>query len=218
MTKNVIMFMPSIEGGGVEKNFFIVSNYLSKHKKISVITISNKYKKRFNKKIKFISLRSSFWDKLNRRVKYVIALCLLIKEFLIKNDKIVFCFQANIYAILICKIFSVKIIIRSNSAPFGWSNNRLKEIIFKIILKYADKIMVNSLEFKKDLKKKFNVNSSCIYNPLNKKEIIEKSKLKTKKIFKKNVLKIINVGRITDQKDQITLIRALNEIKKKNKI
>ena len=38
--------------------------------------------------------------------------------------------------------------------------------------------MVNSLEFKKDLKKQFNVNAVCIYNPLNKKEIIKDSKKK----------------------------------------
>ena len=34
------MFMPSIEGGGVEKNFFIVANYLSKFEKVTVISIS----------------------------------------------------------------------------------------------------------------------------------------------------------------------------------
>ena len=28
MKKKVIIFMPSIEGGGVEKNLFIISNYL----------------------------------------------------------------------------------------------------------------------------------------------------------------------------------------------
>ena len=28
--KNLIIFMPSIEGGGVEKNLFIISNYLGK--------------------------------------------------------------------------------------------------------------------------------------------------------------------------------------------
>ena len=75
--------------------------------------------------------------------------------------------------------------------------------------------MVNSLEFKKDLKKYFNVNSICIYNPLNFNEIKKKSLKKTKKIFKKNSLKIINVGRFTDQKDQITLLKALNILKKK---
>ena len=38
--------MPSIEGGGVEKNFFIISNYLSeKIKNLEVITTSISSKK-----------------------------------------------------------------------------------------------------------------------------------------------------------------------------
>ena len=215
MSQRIIMFMPSIEGGGVEKNFFIVANYLIKFKDVSVITISNKFKNKFNNKINFISPKSNFWDSFNRRFKYIFALILLINEFFKKKEKIVFCFQANIYAILICKLFSVKIIVRSNSAPFGWSNSLIKKKIFKIILPFADKIMVNSYEFKKDLKKEFNVNSVCIYNPLNKKEIIKKSKNKVKKIYKNNILRIINIGRFTEQKDQLTLLKALNEIKNK---
>ena len=42
--KKLIIFMPSIEGGGVEKNLFIISNYLSsKLKNISLITTSKKH-------------------------------------------------------------------------------------------------------------------------------------------------------------------------------
>ena len=77
--------------------------------------------------------------------------------------------------------------------------------------------MVNSYEFKKELKKEFNVKSICIYNPLNKKEIIKNSKNKSKKIFKTNNLKILNIGRFTDQKDQLTLLKALNLLKNKIK-
>ena len=215
MSKKIIMFMPSIEGGGVEKNFFIIANYLSNFNKISVITISNLYKNKFNKKIEFISFKFPFWNRLTRKLKYFFAFILLIKKFLLEKEKIVFCFQANIYAILICKIFGVKIIVRSNSAPFGWSKNLVKKKIFEIVLKLADKIIVNSYEFKKDLKKEFHVNSICIYNPLDKKIIIKQSKKKIKKIFNRNTLKIINVGRFVDQKDQFTLLRALNEIKNK---
>ena len=45
MKKKVIIFMPSIEGGGVEKNLFIISNYLANRvKKLSLITISKNTK------------------------------------------------------------------------------------------------------------------------------------------------------------------------------
>ncbi len=215
MKKEVIIFMPSIEGGGVEKNLFLVSNYLAKRiKSLSVITISKKYKRKFSRSVKLISLESNIWDNFSRRIKYFLSIVLLIKEIL-KNKKIVvMSFQANIYCILICKLFSIKVISRSNSAPIGWSQNFLKKKIFGIGLKLADKIIVNSIEFKRDLKKEFNVNATCIYNPLNKNEILTKSKKKSGKIFKsKGKLRILNIGRFTDQKDQLTLLKSLNNLK-----
>ena len=59
-----------------------------------------------------------------------------------------------------------------------------------------------------------------IYNPLNKDELIKKSKKKL--IFNffntKKELKIINVARFTDQKDHITLLKAFNIVSKKNPV
>ena len=49
MKKKLIIFMPSIEGGGVEKNFFIISNYLSKiFKDTKIITSINKFNYKLN--------------------------------------------------------------------------------------------------------------------------------------------------------------------------
>ena len=155
--------MPSIEGGGVEKNLFLVSNYfIKKFEKLSLITISKKYEKKFHKSIDFISLSSNIWDKFGRRFKYFLAIILLLKEIIKNKNLIVFSFQANIYCIIICKLFGVKVIARSNSAPFGWSKNILKRTIFKIFLNLADKVMVNSEQFKKDLKKELRISRVAI--------------------------------------------------------
>ena len=178
--------MPSIEGGGVEKNLFIVSNYLAKKiNYLSLITISKKYKKKFDKKIKFISLNSNIWDKLSRKTKYFLALILLFFEILKNKDSVIFSFQANLYCIILCKILGNKIIVRSNSAPAGWSKNFLKRIIFKFLLNKADKIMANSKDFVKSLKSEFNVKAHCIYNPLNKKKFWINLKLNQRKFLKK---------------------------------
>jgi glycosyltransferase involved in cell wall biosynthesis len=215
--KKLLIFMPSIEGGGVEKNLFIISNFLvHKINKVFLITASKKYEKKFDKKINLVLPKLNIWDKLGRRVKYLICLTLLLKKFIIEKDIVVLCFQANIYCIILCKIFNKKIIVRSNSSPTGWSKNFLKNFIFKKILNKADQIIVNSLEFKKELKNKFQVSAKCIYNPLNSKEIIIKSKVFFPKIFKKKKsLKIINIGRYTEQKDQITLLKGLKILDKK---
>ena len=50
--KKLIIFMPSIDGGGVEKNLFLITNYLSKKiNNITVITFDDRFNKNFNKKI-----------------------------------------------------------------------------------------------------------------------------------------------------------------------
>ena len=51
--KKLLIFMPSIEGGGVEKNFFLITNYLGdKFKNVSVITVDKSIKKKIKQKSK----------------------------------------------------------------------------------------------------------------------------------------------------------------------
>ena len=213
----LIIFMPSIEDGGVEKNFFLISNYLSKKiAKVSVITISKKYKKRLNKNIELVTTKFKWHDKIGRRKKFFIALFILLRE-IIKNKKVtVLCFQANIYCTILCKLLSIKVIIRSNTSSSGWSKNKFKKIFYKKILNLANHVVVNSEEFKKELFNEFNVRSSCIFNPLNVDQI---KKLSRERInfhfFKKKKLNIICVARLNEQKDHLCLLNALNIIKNK---
>ena len=218
--KKLIIFMPSIEVGGVEKNLFIISNYLSeKLQKVSLITISKKYKNKFHSKIKIICPKNNTWNSTPKRIKFFVCLYLLFTEILKNKNVTVLSFQGNIYCTILCKLLKIKIIVRSNSSPSGWSQNFIKKVLYKKILNFANKIVVNSIEFKKELKKKFNLNSTCIYNPLNAKKIKELSKIKIKNnFFKRNFINIINIGRFTDQKDHLTLLKSINLLKNKIKI
>ena len=81
----------------------------------------------------------------------------------------------------------------------------------------ADKVIVNSLDFKKQMEKKFNIQVDCIFNPLDLREIIKKSKYKIKNNFYDKGFRIINIGRMTEQKDQITILKAINILKDKFK-
>ena len=219
MQKKIILFMPSIEFGGVEKNLYLLSKFLSKKLKIAIITADNLSKKKFSKDIEYISPKRNFFYKKKKYLKYMVCVILLIKQILSVKNIAVFSFQANIYAIIVCKIFNIKIITRSNTSPTGWSDNFLKIYIFKKVLRLSNLVIVNSAEFKKEMNKKFNIKSKLILNPLNKKEIIKNSKFKLRKeiFFKKDYLNIINVSRLTDQKDHITLLKAINIIKDKIK-
>lgn len=217
--KRLIFFMPSIEGGGVEKNLILISNYITKFcVDVSLITFDNNFNKYFNKKIRIISVVKKKRKKISKYLKYFFCICLLIREYVINRNFVLISFQANIYVIILSYFLKFKIISRSNSSPSGWSKSHIKNFIFKFFFKRADCIIVNSKQFQLEFKKKFNISTKLIYNPLNKNEIIKKSKLKyNKNVFSKNTLKIINIARLTKQKDHLTLIKALNIIKKEIK-
>tara|TARA_B100000787_G_scaffold157356_1_gene134071 strand:+ start:196 stop:1278 length:1083 start_codon:yes stop_codon:yes gene_type:complete len=216
--KKIIIFIPSIENGGVEKNLFIVSNYLKKNgTAIEILTCNRDMSKKFLRGVKFIGTKSNFWFNKSRSIKYVSCLFILFFNLLFRKDKpLVFAFQANIYAIFIAKILNTKIITRSNSAPAGWSKNPIKLIIYKFLINLADDVMVNSLEFKRNFERKFKIKVKCIYNPFDKSLI--KKKIKKDINFKKGFLNIVSVGRLTDQKDHLTLLKAINLIKKNLKV
>ena len=216
--KYLVIFMPSIEGGGVEKNLFIIANYLSSiDNNIKLITASEGFDQKF-KNIDIIKPKLYFFKNTSRKLKYLICLLELLKLILSRKEISIFSFQANLYCIILCKIFKTKIVIRSNSSPSGWSKNPLKKFIFKYLLGLADKVIVNSVDFKKQFKVLFNINAKCIYNPLNSSEILKHSKEYVGLPFyqkNKKSLKIITIGRFTDQKDHLTLLKSLNEIKEK---
>ena len=175
--------MPSIEIGGVEKNLYLISNFLAK--KITWISlITADYSKKSNfKKIKITTPKIFGLKIKSRKIKYLLCLFELLKIILLDKKITVLSFQANLYCIIICKIFNVKIIVRSNASPDGWSGNFIKKKIFKAILGLANCVIVNSYDFKNEFKKNFNIKAKCIYNPLNKNEIIQNSKKKNKFFF-----------------------------------
>ena len=218
--KSLILFMPSIEGGGVEKNLIVISNYFSKKiKNIKLISAENRLQNFFNKKIKFISPSHKFSKNKNKIIKYLICLFLLFKEYLKNKNIIIFAFQANIYAIIFAKILNIKIITRSNSSPSGWSKNPFKRILFRFFLPMADEIIVNSYDFKKQMDREFNLETKLILNPFDCKKIKRLKNEKIKDIFfkERKTFKILNVARLTDQKDHLTLLKAFKIINKKIK-
>ena len=217
----IIFFMPSIDGGGVEKNLFIISNYIRKKiNNVSIITFDKKFKKFFDDKIEIISADNIENNKnYSKYYKYLKCINLLMKEYYKNKNILVIAFQANIYAVILAFFFNFKIICRSNSSPTGWSHNIFKKFVFKFFYKYADEIIVNSKDFQNEFKRRFNLNTSCIYNPLDKNRIVNLSKKKIKFDFfnNKKYLNIINIARFTDQKDHLTLLKCFKNLNNKIK-
>ena len=148
----------------------------------------------------------------------MICLYELFRYLKSNKNSVVLSFQANIYCIIICKLLNIKVIVRSNSSPLGWYHNNFKKFIYRKIIKLADKVIVNSLDFKKQMETEFKIKVVNIYNPLDVKEIKKKSKKKIDYDFFNKGFRIINIGRLTDQKDQITLLKSINFLRYKIKI
>ena len=214
--KKLLVFIPSIEDGGVEKNLFIILNYLKlKIKNIHLLTFDDSKKKYFNNKIKIINPIFNFSFFKGRYPKYILCLLLFLKILIFDRNYLVLSFQANIYVLIISKFFNLKVISRSNSSSAGWSQNPVKQFIFSYFFKKINKIIVNSKDFKKEMDKKYSIDTHCILNPFIFNKIKKESKVKTDKIFSKNALKLISVGRLTLQKDFITLFKAISIIKER---
>ena len=215
----IIIFFPSIEKGGADKNLSMILNFLAKKRnQISLVTSTKINNKIYNSNIKYIGPQSKFINKFGRSIKTIISLIYLFKSILFKKNLIVFSFQSNLYAILLCKLLCVKIITRSNSFPNDWTKNFIKKIIFGKVYKLADLTIVNSYKIKKKFNKYYKINPVHIYNPVDKKKILHLSNLGSKKIFKKDRgLKIISVGRLSEEKDHFTLLKSLKIIKNRIK-
>ena len=214
--KKIVIFNPSFEGGGVERNIKLIFKNLNKKLVNKIYFVSYDKINGLDKSIKtiepFIKLKIK-----NRLFKYLVCIISILKIYLKHNDLVIFSFQANVYAIIISKILGIKVIVRANSAPTIWTN-KFKIFIIKIFYKLADEVIVNSLEFHKEMKKIFNINSKIIYNPIDKEKLINLSKIKKKFNYfdeDKNSLKVINIGRLTVQKNQIELLKTIKKLKEK---
>ena len=219
-SKDIIFFCPSMEEGGVEKNLINICNGLPKKYKISVITANKNKKKFFKKKINFISSKTNFFDNKSRIVKSIYCVYLLLRNYYDKETTLV-SFQSNILAIIVCKILDYKIIIRSNQSPTYYAKNIVKRKIMSFFYKKADKIIVNSNDFKNEFKKFFNLQSISIYNLMEKTSGLKKLSKKTinDNFFSnsKKIINILSIGRLVPQKNQITILKALNLIRNKKK-
>ena len=219
--KNLILFYPSFERGGVEQ---ILHNLIKNNKKFIIHIISSKNllntvsikKKNLNfypviRKINIPFLPQRFLTALNG----MLVLITLLNK--VKEKTIVHSMQSNVAAIIACIFKRKKIVIRNSENPVYSIINAESKLsaLFVTSLKilfynFADGIITNSKGSRKSLRYfVFNKNKiNSIYNPYLKKI--------NKKVFKKKNY-IINIARLRKQKDHKTLLCAFKIFLKKNK-
>ena len=121
----IIYFFPDPQIGGVEKNFFLVSKYLSTFFKQNFLITGNQINNKIDKRIKLIKI-SNIWSNINRRLLFIICSRKLFLVSAKMKNSIIFSFQGNFYAIIVSILLRKKIIIRSNLSPQGWANSTFK--------------------------------------------------------------------------------------------
>ena len=214
--KKICFFLPSLKTGGAEKVLINIANNISKDSSFDVTfvaaNVSGIYKNFFNHKVKLINLKSS-------RLRYTFFK--LVNILKAENFDIVFTTMphANVFLCLIKKIFNFnfKLFIRQSNI-YNITSINLKSGFFILLMKfsyrYADYIISNCKEVYYETKNFFKIESKknfLIYNPTN----LQKIKLLSKKKIKFNFLKtkstkIISVGKLSAQKNFISLIECAN--------
>lgn len=217
----VIFFHPYSRVGGADLSLSTLMNNLDP-KKYSIDFICIRRDQKVNKLKKNINI---FEINTKKTVFSIFKIRKIIKKNFNKNFKKIILFSnqnfANIISYFITINFrkSLKIIafernhINELHYYFGIGDLIKKSIIklmMKILYRKFNVIACNSKEASKDLTKFLNLKVLNIYNP------ISLDVKRSKKINNnKNNFQILNIGRLEKQKDQVTLIKAINELSNK---
>jgi len=215
--KRLIFMLPTLTGGGAERVASLLSIYMPYNIDLKFILFEDKISYKYKGEIFVLnlpghrSLLIKFWNMFLRYIR--------VKRYLrmFKPDAVLsFMEGPNLLNILTNKKPYISV---RNYKSLSEKKNLINKSIIKFLYNRAYKIIVNSEGIKRDLIKRWKINSKkikVIYNPVDITNIqrLKKEKIDVnfKEIFKYPV--IINVGSLTEQKGQKYLLRAFAEVKK----
>lgn len=222
--KEMVVYYPSVEHGGMEKNLLNMFNHIAEKKKIKVTFfstyINNKTKKNISKEINIVQYKTTkkiFFNRFSISIISFLFFYTKIKKSFSKKNTIIFSAQNSIFAIILSNILGFKVLVRNGNHP--WSSLIYADNFFLgffsfflrlFFYNFADKIVVNSSK-SKNFFKFFLLNKKkikCISN-----STILNLNLRKKK--RKNFF--VTAGRLTKQKNLETLINAFSIFSKKYK-
>tara|TARA_B100000900_G_scaffold230759_1_gene195956 strand:- start:4142 stop:5260 length:1119 start_codon:yes stop_codon:yes gene_type:complete len=218
----VYIFHPYSGKGGADLSISRLINGLDDKKyEIDFLSLNLPLiKKKIQKKIKYFRIKSS---RTLFSLPKVINHINLDKKHYLKRIFISNQYFANILSIIFLKkIKDVKIVLleRNHIDEFKYYTGYIdfiKKKIIKILMIFfyrkADKIIGNSYDLSKSLQKLVKTNIHTIYNPCYFPSTNDK-----KKFYNNKHINILNVARLELQKDHLTLLKAINNLKGKLKL
>ncbi len=224
----VFIFQPYPKFGGADRSIIRLING-NKSADFTLVSLTKcNYSKFLNKKIKYLKINSSrvlfSFFKLREKIINIISKDKYYKNIFISNQN----FANIISALTISKIDNIKLILveRNHLSELSYSKNffdffkkKIMLYLIKFSYKKSNAIVGISKKLSKDLSNYVRKNVQTIYNPASDKKIFARNKGNQyfKKFDKKNQKIILNVGFFEEQKDQMTILKAFNLVKKKFK-
>lgn len=227
--KHVLIFIPAIESGGVEKNAIIVANGLAEGGypvTILYCRAMEQQLKKFDERVRLQAFPRKQIPHINPRLTDAYFMQKHLKEYLSTVDAkaaVLIAFQSASVAIGVCKRMGIRVICRLSNHPSAicYEKSMIRNLSEKLKLftyKKADVIVANSKKLAEDFGAKVGRSVETIYNPVDigsiqekRKEPLEPEILQEADQYKGKLL--VAVGRLTAQKDYDTLLQGFSRSK-----
>lgn len=225
---NILFLISNIKiGGGAERVTTKIASAFSHDSdfRTQLLTFYDFYEKTYDCDAEYFSLKETprktvlgkAWKALTKRLWGVYKHCTQHDI----DSVIAFLPEASVYAILASFLpgNTAKVIVSVRVNPLH--KNKLYQAFYSYLYPFADKVVAVSRGVQKILEEDYGLsNVTTIYNPVD----VEKMRAEAKKpipsehqhIFGGGGLVFVNVGRMSKQKGQWSLIRVFSEIKKEN--
>lgn len=221
--KKIIIFIPSLAGGGAERTIVNIIKYLDKNL-FQVKLVLVKHLRKYYQENKYEELIRDSCEiiYINRKLSikslpYIIFdLSRIIKK---ESPDLLFStrFKSNVmmYAAKCIARFKGPIVLRESTNRTEEGINTIEKLLISYAYNRANGVIALSNGVANDLRHNFKIENDkirVIYNPVDTDEIIKLSNLPVEKkdqhLFSKDTISIISVGRLFDQKDHQTLLKA----------
>lgn len=224
MKKHILIFIPAIESGGVERNAILIANgLLAQGYRVSVLycRAMESQLERFEKGVELVCFPRKQIPHIHPRLTDAYFMKKNLTEYLGRqnaSETVLIAFQSASVAIGICKKKGVRVICRLSNHPSMVKyekslTRKLSERIRPYTYKKADVIVANSKRLADDFGKQIGKEVVTIYNPIEiehvKTQMQEGIEIELKEeaeAYKGKLL--VAVGRLSVQKDYGTLLRG----------
>lgn len=222
----VVLFLPSIETGGVERNAILVANYFADcglQVSITYSRIVEIMRARFGNKVHLVRIGSDAkLPFINRRLVDAIVIfggfIRYLKSEKRKSSTMVLSFQSNIVSIIAARLAGVPIVVRISNHPshVKYESGMLRKVSEKLKLvmyRYANAVVTNSEVTSEYFRARLPVPVRTIYNPVDLVALAEKAQddIYHPWLLSKDRPVVIAVGRLVKQKNFSLLIRSFSE-------